>query len=134
LAYGYPVWARSHRSSWSAKADHPRVSFVAAAIGARHDHWVAGGWVTIMTNRPDSTHYVGVTADLPRRAWEHRAGAIEGFTKRYGLKRLVYAERHEDIREAVRREKTIKRWRCAWKVRLIRSSNPDWADIYDTLI
>jgi putative endonuclease len=95
---------------------------------------MAGGWVYIMTNRPDGTLYVGVTADLPRRAWEHRTGAVEGFTKRYGLKRLVYAERHEDIREAVRRERTIKRWRRAWKVRLIRNTNPDWADIYDTLI
>ena len=84
---------------------------------------MAGGWVYIMTSRPNGTLYVGVTADLQRRVWQHRTGAIEGFTKRYGLKRLVYAERHEDIREAIRREKAIKRWRRAWKVRLIRSTN-----------
>ena len=87
-----------------------------------------------MTNRPNGTLYVGVTADLPRRVWEHRTGATEGFTMRYGLKRLVYAERHEDIREAIRREKAIKRWRRAWKVRLIRRTNPEWDDIYDLLI
>ena len=95
---------------------------------------MAGGWVYIMTNKPDGTLYVGVTADLPRRVWEHRIGAVEGFTKRYELKRLVYAERHEDIRDAVHRERTIKRWRRAWKVRLIRSNNPDWVDLYDTLV
>ena len=60
-----------------------------------------GGWVYIMTNRPNGTLYLGVTSDLARRAWEHRMGLVEGFTKRYGLKRLVYAERHEDIRLAI---------------------------------
>ena len=117
-----------------AKADHPRVSLVAAASGAGHDHWMAGGWAYTMTNRPDSTLYVGVTADLPRRAWAHATGAAEGFAMRYGLDRLVYAARHEDRGEAIRRERTIKRWRRAWTVRLIRSTNPDWAEIHDTLI
>ncbi len=87
-----------------------------------------------MTNRPDGTLYVGVTADLPRRVWEHHNETADGFTKRYGLKRLVYAERHEDIRDAIHREKTIKTWRRAWKVRLIRASNPDWADLSETLM
>jgi predicted GIY-YIG superfamily endonuclease len=63
-----------------------------------------GGWVYIMTNRPNGILYLGVTSDLARRAWEHRMGLVEGFTKRYGLKRLVYDERHEDIRSAIRRE------------------------------
>jgi putative endonuclease len=66
-----------------------------------------GGWVYIMTNRPNGTLYVGVTGTL-RRIWEHREGVAEGFTKRYELKRLVYAERHEDIRAAIQREKTMK--------------------------
>ena len=95
---------------------------------------MAGGWLYIMTNRPNGTLYVGVTADLPQRVWQHRCGAIEGFTKRHGLKRLVYAERYEDVREAIRREKAIKRWRRAWKVRLIRRTNPEWDDITDSLI
>ena len=95
---------------------------------------MAGGWLYIMTNRPNGTLYVGVTADLQRRVWQHRTGAVEGFTQRYKLERLVYAEHHEEIREAIRREKAIKRWRRAWKVRLIQGSNPEWADITDTLI
>ncbi len=95
---------------------------------------MAGGWVYIVTDRPNGTLYVGVTADLARRVHEHREGTIEGFTKRYGLTRLVYAEPHEDIREAIRREKAIKGWRRAWKVRLIHRSNPDWNDLFDSLL
>ncbi len=69
-----------------------------------------GGWVYIVTNKPNGTLYVGVTTNIARRAWEHREGLIEGFTKRYGLKRLVYVERHEMIEAAIQREKTIKHW------------------------
>ena len=86
-----------------------------------------------MTNRPNGTLYIGVTSDLARRAFEHREGTIDGFTKRYGLKRLVYAEPHEDIRGAIQREKTMKHWPRAWKVRLILTSNPNWDDLYDQL-
>ncbi|HEY1721837.1 MAG TPA: GIY-YIG nuclease family protein [Magnetospirillaceae bacterium] len=86
-----------------------------------------------MTNRPDGTLYVGVTSDLPRRAFEHREGSVEGFTKRHGLKRLVYWERFEDIRDAIQREKSIKRWPRAWKVRTIHGLNPDWDDLFDQL-
>ncbi|HEX9491185.1 MAG TPA: GIY-YIG nuclease family protein [Stellaceae bacterium] len=94
---------------------------------------MAGGWVYIMTNRPNGALYVGVTSDLARRAWEHREGTSDGFTKRYGLKRLVFAEHHEDIRAAIQREKNLKHWPRAWKVRLIRTENPDWVDLYDRL-
>ncbi|MBV8563837.1 MAG: GIY-YIG nuclease family protein [Methylobacteriaceae bacterium] len=89
-----------------------------------------GGWVYIMTNRPNGTLYIGVTNDIARRAYEHREGLIEGFTKRYGLKRLVYMEAHADIRDAIQREKSLKHWPRAWKVRLILDSNPDWRDLY----
>jgi putative endonuclease len=92
-----------------------------------------GGWVYIITNRPDGTLYVGVTSDLARRAWEHREGVYDGFTKRYGLKRLVFYERYDDITAAIQREKTIKHWPRAWKVRVIHRMNPDWADLYDQL-
>jgi putative endonuclease len=92
-----------------------------------------GGWVYIVTNRPNGTLYVGVTSDLARRAWEHREGVAEGFTKRYGLKRLVYAERHDDIRAAIQREKNLKHWSRTWKVRLILADNPDWNGLYDLL-
>ncbi len=87
----------------------------------------------MMTNRRDGTLYIGVTSDIARRAWEHREGAVEGFTKRYGLKRLVYMERHETIDEAIRRETRMKKWPRAWKVRLIHSINPEWHDLYETL-
>jgi len=84
----------------------------------------------MMSNRQDGTLYVGVTSDLPRRAWEHREGAIDGFTKRYGLKRLVWFEPHDDIRDAIAREKVLKHWTRAQKVRLIQDANPEWRDLY----
>jgi putative endonuclease len=89
--------------------------------------------VNIMTNRPNGTLYVGVTTDLVRRVWEHREGAIEGFTKTYGLKRLVYFEEHASVVAAMQREKNIKHWSRAWKVRLILGNNPGWADLYALL-
>jgi len=92
-----------------------------------------GGWVYLMTNRRDGTLYLGVTSELARRAWQHREGLIEGFTKQYGLKSLVWYERHDDIRTAIQREKTMKHWPRAWKVRLIHAMNPDWDDLYETL-
>jgi putative endonuclease len=74
-----------------------------------------------------------VTSDLGRRVWEHREGIASSFTKRYGLKRLMYAEAYEDIRLALQREKNMKHWPRSWKVRLILASNPDWADLYDQI-
>ena len=94
---------------------------------------MSGGWVYFMANRPDGTLYVGVTSDLARRVQEHRDGVVDGFTKRHGLKLLVYAEFHEDIRAALQREKNIKHWPRAWKVRLIHADNPDWDDLYEQL-
>jgi len=93
-----------------------------------------GGWVYIMTNRPDGTLYVGVTSDIVRRIWQHRAGLVEGFTKRHGLTRLVYTERHETIQAAIARERRLKHWPRSWKIRLILSDNPSWTDLYDTLL
>jgi putative endonuclease len=86
-----------------------------------------------MTNRPNGTLYVGVTNNIARRAYEHRTDAVDSFTKRYRLHRLVYAERHEDILTAIQREKNIKEWPRAWKIRLILGINPDWLDLYDSL-
>jgi putative endonuclease len=95
---------------------------------------VPGGWVYILTNRPNGTLYIGVTGDLARRIWEHREGVADGFTRRYALKRLVYVEQHDDIRTAIQREKLIKHWSRAWKVKLILRENPDWSDLYDRLV
>ena len=92
-----------------------------------------GGWVYIMTNRRNGTLYCGVTSNLARRAWEHREGVIPGFTRQYGLKRLVWYERFPDIRDAIQRETTMKHWPRAWKVRLIHAMNPDWDDLYEQL-
>lgn len=92
-----------------------------------------GGWVYITTNKPRGTLYIGVTSDIARRAFEHREGAIEGFTKRYGLKRLVFVERHEDIQTAHQREKTMKHWPRAWKIKTIVAQNPDLDDLYTRL-
>jgi len=93
-----------------------------------------GGWVYLITNKPNGVLYTGVTSNIARRAWEHREGVADGFTKRYDIKRIVYIERHEDIRIAIQREKNIKHWSRAWKVRLILDQNPEWADLYDQLI
>jgi putative endonuclease len=92
-----------------------------------------GGWVYFMTNRHNGVLYVGVTSDLPKRAYQHRQGLVTGFTRRHGLKLLVYFEQFDDIRNAIQREKTIKHWPRAWKVRLIHAMNPDWSDLYETL-
>ncbi|WP_374367997.1 GIY-YIG nuclease family protein [Dongia sp.] len=91
-------------------------------------------WVYILSNRPNGSLYVGVTTDLAKRIWEHRTGTIAGFTKRYGINQLVYFEGHDDINAAIQREKTVKGWRRAWKVRLIVKDNPDWIDLYETLM
>ena len=93
-----------------------------------------GGWVYIMTNRLNGTLYVGVTNQIVRRAYEHRSGAIPGFTKRYGLHRLVWYEWHDDIRAAIQREKNIKEWPRSWKTRLIMRGNPEWRDLYPDLL
>lgn len=93
-----------------------------------------GGWVYIVTNRPNGILYVGVTSNLPRRIWEHREGVADGFTRQYGLKRLVYAEFHDEIALAIQREKNIKHWPRAWKARIIQDQNPHWTDLYDSLL
>lgn len=89
-----------------------------------HDYYVY-----LLTNRPHGTLYCGVTNDLARRLAEHRSGGADGFTRRYNCHRLVWFEHHNDITEAILREKRIKKWRRAWKDRLIRVQNPDWADL-----
>jgi putative endonuclease len=93
-----------------------------------------GGWVYIMANQPFGSLYVGVTNDIARRSWEHRLGVCEGFTKRCHLTMLVYTEWHEDILSAIQREKNIKHWPRMWKLNLIEAQNPDWRNLYDSLI
>ncbi len=90
-------------------------------------------YVYILASKERGTLYVGVTNDLLRRVYEHKEGLAEGFTKRHGVKRLVYFETHDSIEAAIAREKHLKRWRRDWKVELIERDNPRWADLYKTL-
>jgi putative endonuclease len=101
-------------------------------LDALFNHRMAA-FVYMMTNRRNGILYTGVTTNMPRRAFEHREGLIDGFTKRYRLKMLVYYECFDDVRDAIQREKNIKHWPRAWKVRLIHGFNPEWADLYDSL-
>ena len=90
-------------------------------------------FVYMMSNRRDGILYTGVTTNLPKRSFENREGLIEGFTRRYGLKMLVYYEVFDDVRDTIQREKTMKHWPRPWKVRLIHGLNPEWKDLYETL-
>ena len=84
----------------------------------------------MMTNHRNGTIYVGVTSDLPQRAWQHREGMVEGFTKRYGCKRLVWFELHSTMEHAILREKQIKGGSRKAKIALIESDNPEWKDLF----
>jgi len=108
--------------------------FSVVAPARRSHHPLMDGWMYIMTNRRDGTLYVGVTSDIVQRVWQHREGLVEGFTKRYGLKRLVYVERHDTIQAAIVRERRLKHWPRAWKIHLIQTGNPDWNDLYASLL
>lgn len=86
-------------------------------------------YVYIMASGKRGTLYTGVTTDLPRRVYEHKEGLVEGFSKKYGTKVLVYAEPHERITEAIAREKAIKKWKRDWKIELIEKGNLHWQDL-----
>ncbi|MFK0570508.1 GIY-YIG nuclease family protein [Endozoicomonas sp.] len=86
--------------------------------------------VYLMCNQARGTLYIGVTGNLLRRVWEHRQGAVDGFTKRYGVKQLVWFELYGDILQAIQREKQLKRWQRDWKIRLVERNNPQWRDLW----
>jgi len=87
-------------------------------------------FVYLMASRKDGTLYLGVTRDLIRRVYQHKTKATPGFSSRYDVDRLVWFEAYDDPTTAITREKEIKKWRRAWKMRLIEESNPDWKDLY----
>ena len=91
-------------------------------------------WVYIMSNRKDGVLYIGVTSDLSRRIVQHREGTGSAFCRRYGLTRLVYAEKHDSIEDAIAREKTMKAWKRAWKIELIEGVNPAWDDLFGVVL
>ena len=92
------------------------------------------GFVYIMASRRNGTIYIGVTSDLIGRAYQHRNGLVEGFTKKYGCKFLVWYEVHDTIDGARYRELQLKKWNRQWKLREIEAMNPDWNDLFESLI
>jgi len=92
-----------------------------------------GGWVYILTNKPNGILYTGVTRDLPGRVCSIMKASPSGFTRRYGLRRLVYCEYHETISGAIQRGRNMKHWPRSWKVRLILAMNPEWNDLYESI-
>lgn len=88
-------------------------------------------YVYKLASKKNGTLYIGVKNDLIRRVYEHKEGIIEGFTKKYNVKKLVYYEIHTEIREAIKREKAMKKWLRKWKIELIEEMNPNWDDLYE---
>ncbi len=91
-------------------------------------------FVYIMTNRPNGILYIGMTNDLIRRVFEHKNKFVDGFTKKYGLDKLVYHEVYHDPETALYRERCMKAWKRAWKVKHILQTNPEWNDLYPQLV
>jgi putative endonuclease len=92
-----------------------------------------GGWVYIMADRYRGGTYIGVTSNIAKRMWQHRNGTGSQHAKKYSKLRLVHMERFEEIEDAIRREKAMKKWLRDWKIKLIENDNPDWTDLYDIL-
>lgn len=90
--------------------------------------------VYILASQRNGTLYIGVTSDLVKRVWEHKNDLVDGFTKKYGVHQLMYFEMHEDMASAIQREKQLKKWNRNWKIQLIEKENPEWADLYESLI
>lgn len=90
--------------------------------------------VYALAGRRNGTLYIGVTSDLLARVWQHRSEVLEGFTKRYGVHRLVHFELHPEMAQAIAREKQLKKWKRAWKLELIERHNPEWRDLWDDII
>lgn len=90
-------------------------------------------YVYMLASARNGTLYLGVTSDLIKRIWEHREGLFEGFTKKYGVKQLVWFEVHTEARAAITREKQLKKWNRDWKINMIQQVNPDWRDLYEDI-
>ena len=90
--------------------------------------------IYILTSKRNGTLYTGVTSNLPQRIWQHKNDQIDGFCKKYNVKQLVYFEEHNTAEIAITREKQIKKWNRAWKLKLIEENNPQWKDLYDLIL
>ena len=94
---------------------------------------MSGYYVYILASERNGILYIGMTSGLPKRTWEHKNEVIDGFTKKYDIKILVYYEVYDDVNEAIKREKRLKRWDRKWKLELIEKNNPQWKDMYDQI-
>lgn len=90
--------------------------------------------VYVLASKRNGTLYIGVTSNLQKRGWEHKNNVVEGFTKRYGIHQWVYYELHKDMVTAITREKQMKKWNRAWKLKLIEAQNPEWKDLWEDII
>ena len=90
--------------------------------------------IYILASKRNGTLYIGVTSDLRKRIWEHREGFVHGFTKKYNVHILVYYELFDDMQNAITREKRLKKWNRAWKIRLIEEKNPRWEDLWNQIL
>ncbi len=91
-------------------------------------------WVYILASKKNGTLYVGVTTDLCHRIYQHKQKLIDGFTKKYNITQLVYAQEFQDVHDAIHREKCLKKWNRVWKLKLIEEHNPDWCDLYENIL
>jgi putative endonuclease len=91
-------------------------------------------YLYIVASKRNGTLYIGVTGDLIKRIYEHKQNVVDGFTKKYNIHNLVYYETYGDIEEAILREKQIKKWNRKWKIQIIEENNPEWKDLYKTII
>jgi putative endonuclease len=90
--------------------------------------------VYILASKRNGTLYIGVTSDLVKRVWQHKNNMVEGFTKRYGVHQFVWYEVHDSMESAIKREKRLKEWKRKWKLELIEKINPNWQDLYNTIV
>lgn len=116
------------------KVLHPRVTHRHPRVGGDPEKISMKSYVYITANKRNGTLYTGVTSDLIKRIWQHKNKLVDAFTDKYNVTLLVYYEEHNDIREAIQREKRIKKWERAWKLRIIEEMNPNWDDLYEKII
>jgi len=90
--------------------------------------------VYILASKRNGTLYIGVTSDPVKRIWEHKNNMVEGFTKLYAVHQLVWYELHDNMESAIQREKQLKEWKRRWKIELIERANPNWQDLYHTIV
>ena len=119
-----------HSSEGSKEFDYNNAHYVLL----RHGKMNKSFCVYILSSKKNGTLYVGVTSDLIKRTWEHKESLVDGFTKKYNVKKLVYYEQHQNAQSAIQREKQLKEWKRKWKLELIEKLNPKWSDLYDSLL